>query len=73
MDREILLRGNEVVLRDEASILSIYPYRDSDHSKTDSHTRSATIVVCGVPGVDVSLLREAKEMLLEYLSQVLRD
>ncbi|MEM4590638.1 MAG: phenylalanine--tRNA ligase beta subunit-related protein [Nitrososphaerota archaeon] len=71
MDKEIFLKGNEVVLRDDSSVLSIYPYRDSDHSKTDNNTRSATIMACGVPGIDIYLLREAKETLIEYLSLVL--
>jgi DNA/RNA-binding domain of Phe-tRNA-synthetase-like protein len=71
MEKEIVLEGREVVLRDEAAVLSIYPYRDSEHSKTDSSTKSAIIVVCGVPGVAQSTLAEAKETVLKYVGAVL--
>lgn len=71
MEKEIILEGREVVLRDEAAILSIYPYRDSEHSKTDSTTRSAIIVMCGVPGVAPSTLAQAKEIVLKYVKVAL--
>ncbi|MEM2898724.1 MAG: phenylalanine--tRNA ligase beta subunit-related protein [Nitrososphaerota archaeon] len=71
MDREIILQGREVVLRDESSILSIYPYRDSDHSKTESQTKSAIVIVCGVPGIEASTLEQAKETVLRYVALAL--
>lgn len=71
MEREIILDGREVVLRDEAAVLSIYPYRDSEHSKTDITTRSAIVVLCGVPGVAPSTLAQAKETVLRYVEAAL--
>ncbi len=63
----MMLTGSEVVLRDDASILSIYPYRDSEHSKTERITREAILVTCGVPGIDVELLREAEEAAVRFI------
>ncbi len=67
MEKELILEGREVVLRDEAAVLSIYPYRDSEHSKTDNTTKSAIVVICGVPGVEHSTLAQAKEIVLQYV------
>jgi DNA/RNA-binding domain of Phe-tRNA-synthetase-like protein len=63
----MILTGSEVVLRDDASILSIYPYRDSEHTKTERSTREAILVTCGVPGIDVELLREAEEAAVRFI------
>lgn len=70
MNKEITLTGREVVLRDEVSILSIYPYRDSEHSKVSVETSAAIVVACGVPGVDYSTLALARDTLLEYVRLV---
>lgn len=71
MEKEIILEGKEIVLRDEAAVMSIYPYRDSEHSKTDSTTKSAIVVACGVPGVPPPTLAEAKKTVLEYVKAAL--
>lgn len=70
MEREITLTGREVVLRDETSILSVYPYRDSEHSKTDIDTSSAIVVACGVPGVEPSRLILARNTVLRFVEIV---
>ncbi len=69
MDEEIRL-GSEVVLRDDVSILSIYPYRDSDHTKTGEDTRRAILVTCGVPGISFEILREAEKVALDFIESV---
>jgi len=69
MDEEIRL-GSEVVLRDDISILSIYPYRDSDHTKTGADTRRAILFTCGVPRIGFELLREAEKVALDFIEAV---
>jgi len=70
MEKEAILTGREVVLRDESSVLSIYPYRDSDHSKITIETVSAVVVACGVPGIDYPLLVAARDTFIGFLQMV---
>jgi DNA/RNA-binding domain of Phe-tRNA-synthetase-like protein len=50
-----------LVLADEMQVLSIYPYRDSDHSKITVETTNALIVAYGAPGIVEEQLRRAVE------------
>ncbi len=61
---EITLTGRELVLRDDSGPISIYPYRDSERTKTDLQTRNVLLVLCGVPGVPFHRLVETERTML---------
>jgi DNA/RNA-binding domain of Phe-tRNA-synthetase-like protein len=64
---EIELAGRELVLRDDSGPISIYPYRDSERTKTSLETRNVLLVLCGVPGVPFHMLLETERMMLERI------
>ncbi len=70
MERPIVLRGGEVVIRDDSKILSIYPYRDSELSKVTLSTVNSILLVCGVPGITRSKLIEAEEIAVKYVQKL---
>lgn len=69
MKEPIRLSGREIVVRDEELIVSVYPYRDSDYSKTTTHTKEAILMICGVPGIPLEKLREAERLSVTYISR----
>lgn len=72
MEHPITLRGGEVVIKDSSKILSIYPYRDSEHSKVTLETRDSVLLVCGVPGIPRSRLETAAEIAIKYVQSLVR-
>lgn len=72
MDHPLTLNGGEVVIRDESRILSIYPYRDSEHSKVSLDTVDSVLLVCGVPGIPRSKLEEALEIAVRYVQRLVK-
>ncbi len=64
---EIELTGRELVLRDDSGPISIYPYRDSERTKTSLQTRNVLLVLCGVPGLPFHKLAETERMMLERI------
>jgi len=69
MTAEETLTGKEVVVRDDRMLIAIYPYRDADLSKVSTETKDVLIMVCGVPGIDLSLLGEARKLSAEYITR----
>ncbi|MDJ0274308.1 MAG: phenylalanine--tRNA ligase beta subunit-related protein [Nitrososphaerota archaeon] len=69
---EVELTGREVVLRDVLGPISIYPYRDSERTKTTPETRNVLLVLCGVPGIPLHKLIEAERMMLERIADSAR-
>ncbi len=69
MQEPVRLRGVEPVLTDGDKTIAVYPYRDSDESKVTLDTKSAFIVVCGVPGIADSIMERAKGISLEYITR----
>ncbi|MEN3047470.1 MAG: phenylalanine--tRNA ligase beta subunit-related protein [Candidatus Caldarchaeales archaeon] len=61
------LTGKEVVMRDGLGVVSVYPYRDSERTKTDTSTADALVVLCGVPGIPPTKLLETERVLLESI------
>ena len=61
MSKPMRLTDKMLVLADEMQVLSIYPYRDSDHSKITVETTNALIVAYGAPGIVEEQLRRAVE------------
>jgi DNA/RNA-binding domain of Phe-tRNA-synthetase-like protein len=72
MNHPVTLSGGEVVIRDESRILSIYPYRDSEHSKVSLDTVDSVLLVCGVPGIPRSKLEEALEIAVRYVQRLVK-
>jgi len=58
-DRPILLRGKEIVVSDSKKLLAVYPHRDSDETKITEKTTNALVLSCGVPGIELSVIRSA--------------
>ncbi|MEM2003670.1 MAG: phenylalanine--tRNA ligase beta subunit-related protein [Nitrososphaerota archaeon] len=72
MEDPITLRGEEVVIRDNSKILSIYPYRDSEYSKVGLETTESVLLICGVPGISRSKLQEATEIAVKYIRELVK-
>jgi len=69
MTAEETLTGKEVVVQDDRMLIAIYPYRDADFSKVTAETKDVSIMVCGVPGIDLPRLDQAKELSVEYITR----
>ncbi len=69
MKEPVALKPNQVILADLKKIVAIYPYRDSDGTKTTTGTRNVHIVSCGVPGIDKSRIIEAYGTCARYLKE----
>jgi DNA/RNA-binding domain of Phe-tRNA-synthetase-like protein len=69
MEGPIALKPNQVILADPEKIAAIYPYRDSDGTRTTSATRNIHIVSCGVPGIDRNRIIEAYGTCTRYLKE----
>jgi DNA/RNA-binding domain of Phe-tRNA-synthetase-like protein len=61
MSKPMRLTDKMLVLADEMQVLSIYPYRDCDHTKITVETKNALIVAYGAPGIVDEQLRRAVE------------
>jgi DNA/RNA-binding domain of Phe-tRNA-synthetase-like protein len=69
MKEPMELKGNEIVIADEKELIAIYPYRDADRSKITKSTKNAVIIVCGVPGIEMSELENASKIASEYITR----
>jgi DNA/RNA-binding domain of Phe-tRNA-synthetase-like protein len=69
MDKSITLCGREVVLSDDAGLIAIYPYRDSERTKITETTRNALLIFCGVPGVGLDMLQEAMNLAVNLITK----
>lgn len=69
MTAEETLTGKEVVVQDDRMLIAIYPYRDADFSKVMTETTDVSIMVCGVPGIELSRLDEARKLSANYITR----
>lgn len=71
MDLQMRLKGIEVVIQDMKShrLIAIYPYRDSDDSKVTLETRKVLLIMCGVPGIPLECLEEARILSKDYVKR----
>lgn len=69
MKHPVQLKGVEVVVSDEERLVAIYPYRDADSSKITEYTRDVILMVCGVPGIDETLLLKARDTAVSYIER----
>jgi len=69
MNEPMELTGVEIVISDEEKLVAVYPYRDADKSKVSAGTKNLLILVCGVPGIDDKILRDAGNVVLEFVTK----
>jgi len=69
MNEPMELSGREVVISDEEKLVAIYPYRDAEKSKVSEGTKNLLILVCGVPGIDEKILKDAGKVALELVTR----
>lgn len=65
------LTGVEVVIENKrtASLVAVYPYRDSEESKVTTETKDVLLVMCGVPGIKEESLQLAESLSKKYVMQ----
>ena len=69
MSKPIKLSGREIVISDEEKLLAIYPYRDAEEAKVIEKTRNVLLIFCGVPGIPLQRLTEAKKLTFEFVTR----
>jgi len=69
MNEPMELNGGEVVISDDEKLVAVYPYRDANRSKVSHGTENLLLLVCGVPGVDESILQDAGKVALEFVTR----
>ncbi|MEM0010850.1 MAG: phenylalanine--tRNA ligase beta subunit-related protein [Candidatus Bathyarchaeia archaeon] len=69
MSKPMVMRGCEVVISDDAGLIAMYPYRDSERTKICENTKKALLIFCGVPGVGVNMLSKAMNITVDLLTK----
>jgi DNA/RNA-binding domain of Phe-tRNA-synthetase-like protein len=69
MNEPTTLTGSEVVIADSEKLVAIYPHRDADISKVTNSTRNILLLICGVPGIDIIILNNAREHAEKYITK----
>jgi len=71
MSSPVQLRGVEIVIEDESSqrLIAVYPYRDSDDSKVTEESGDVLLMMCGVPGLELTTLERARAVCREYVAR----
>jgi DNA/RNA-binding domain of Phe-tRNA-synthetase-like protein len=69
MEEPKVLGGSEIVISDGDKLVAIYPYRDADSTKVTTGTRTIFSLMCGVPGIGMSVLKEAASTTLENITR----
>ena len=69
MSKPIKLSGREIVISDEEKLLAIYPYRDAEEAKVTEKTRNVLLIFCGVPGIPLQRLTEAKKLTFDFVTR----
>jgi len=69
MKTPISLNGREIVISDGEKLLAVYPYRDAEDTKVTEATRNVLFLFCGVPGISVQNLSEAKNLTLDFVTK----
>jgi len=67
MKKPKILRGGEIVVADSSRLVAIYPYRDAEYSKVTLRTKKVCLMVCGVPGIRVEVLKNAGKLAADYI------
>ena len=69
MKTPLQLNGREIVISDEKKLLAVYPYRDAEDTKVTEATRNVLLLFCGVPGIPMQKLLEAKDVTLKFVTK----
>ena len=69
MKTPLRLNGREIVISDEEKLLAVYPYRDAEDTKVTEATRNVLLLFCGVPGIPMQKLLEAKDVTLKFVTK----
>ena len=69
MKGPLILTGSEVVISDFDKIVAIYPHRDADISKVTTSTTNVLVLICGVPGIDITILNNVREHAEKYIKK----
>ncbi|HDJ66087.1 MAG TPA: hypothetical protein ENF33_00015 [Nitrososphaeria archaeon] len=67
MRKPKILRGGEIVVADSRRLIAIYPYRDAEYSKVTLKTENIYLMVCGVPGIGIEVLKNAGKLAADYI------
>ncbi len=68
MKEPIELEGNELVVSDAEKLIAIYPYRDADETKITGATKDVLLLICGAPGIEEEILRDAARVATGYIT-----
>ena len=69
MKTPMRLEGKEIVISDGEKLLAVYPYRDAEDTKVTEATRNVLLLFCGVPGISMQNLLEAKNLTLDFVTK----
>jgi len=69
MKTPMRLDGKEIVISDGEKLLAVYPYRDAEDTKVTEATRNVLLLFCGVPGISMQNLLEAKNLTLDFVTK----
>jgi len=69
MKAPLKLKGKEIVISDREKLVAIYPYRDAEDTKVTEDTRNVLLLFCGVPGISMQKLLEAKDLTLDFVTK----
>jgi len=69
MKAPMRLIGKEIVISDGEKLLAIYPYRDAEDTKVTGATRNVLLLFCGVPGISMQRLSEARNLTLDFVTK----
>jgi len=67
MRKPKILRGGEIVVADSSRLVAIYPYRDAEYSKVTLKTEKVCLMICGVPGIRIEVLKNAGRLAADYI------
>ena len=69
MKAPLRLKGREIVISNGEKLVAIYPYRDAENTKVTEATGNVFLLFCGVPGIPMGKLSEAKEITVEFVTR----
>jgi len=69
MKSPIRLSGREVVISDKEKLVAVYPYRDAENTKVTELTKNVLLLFCGVPGIPLERLLEAKSVAEDFITR----
>ncbi len=62
-----IIREGTPILVDEEKVVHLYPHRDSARTAITKSTKRVLVISCGVPGVPITLVKEAAQKASRYL------